>query len=316
MTLLIKIMDWTNREEVLKALRQDGYVLHYVDKSFQSDRELVSVAVRQYGLALEFAKGLLQSDKELVMEAVEQNGNALAFADKSLKKDKHIVLEAVRQNGEALEFADNSLKTDEEFLLEAIELSHSSIKFADESLLLDKNFVLKAMKKNILVLHYVNDSFIMDVFTYGYEYTRNLSGKELNYLFPNEQFRKKIHANMCMKGFQYKIGINRDTLAFNTRNECCPGGLYFTTADFIEKFSDETYGKTIYGVRIPDEARVYIEGPDKLKADMIEIYHLMTTERINCPIEQDTQVTKKWYYNGKLHEENNSSNSYIEWYRY
>ena len=45
--------------------------------------------------------------------------------------------------------------------------------------------------------------------------------------------------------------------------------IYCTTEAHINDFSDETYGKNIYEVKISDEAQVFIEGPNKLKGGML-----------------------------------------------
>ena len=76
---------------------------------------------------------------------------------------------------------------------------------------------------------------------------------------------------MIMHGLKYQIGRNTDTNELNTVGTCSKGGLYFTTEKYINNFSDHTYGKTQYKVTIPEDALVYIEGPDKLKADTIII---------------------------------------------
>ena len=58
---------------------------------------------------------------------------------------------------------------------------------------------------------------------------------------------------------------------FNCDKDCSPGGLYCTTEEHIDDFSNNDYVKNIYEVRLPDEAIVFIEGPNKLKSDMLEI---------------------------------------------
>ena len=60
-------------------------------------------------------------------------------------------------------------------------------------------------------------------------------------------------------------------LIFNCDEECSPRGLYCTPEEHINYFSDEDYGKNIYEVKILDKAQIFIERPNKLKADMLEI---------------------------------------------
>ena len=253
-------MNQNNKEVVLAAVKQDGHALPYADKSLKKDKEVVLAAVKQNGIALYYADESLKKDKEVVLSAVIQNGYALEYADESLKKDKEVVLSAVIQNGHALEYADESLKKDKEFVLAAVKQNGNALCYADESLKKDNEFIQQLIQYTIFAYRYINDGI--------------LTGKKFNELFPNCELRKKIKNDMMMKGFKYQIGINKDTLPFNPTGECKKGGLYCTTKGYINDFKDEEYGKNIYKVRIPDEAQVYIEGPNKLKADMLEIVEL------------------------------------------
>ena len=79
---------------------------------------------------------------------------------------------------------------------------------------------------------------------------------------------------MIMNGFKYQIGLNIDTQPFCPSNECQAGGLYCTIEKHIQDFSDDEFGKKIWKVSIPDDAQVYIEGPNKLKADRLIINEL------------------------------------------
>ena len=55
-----------DRENVLVAVREYGYVLEYVDDSFRADREIVLAAVQQDGNAIEFAAEVVKNDPEIV----------------------------------------------------------------------------------------------------------------------------------------------------------------------------------------------------------------------------------------------------------
>ena len=79
---------------------------------------------------------------------------------------------------------------------------------------------------------------------------------------------------MIMHGFKYQDGLNIDTQPFCSYGKCQAGGLYCTTEDFIGYFSNDYYGNKIWKVTIPDDAQVYIEGPNKLKADRLIINEL------------------------------------------
>jgi hypothetical protein len=55
-------MDWLNKIEVLKAVRQNGWTFQFAHEALQTDREVVLEAVRQYGWALEFAHKDLRAE--------------------------------------------------------------------------------------------------------------------------------------------------------------------------------------------------------------------------------------------------------------
>ena len=108
--------DNKDRDEVLAAVKQNGWALEDADESLQKDREIVMAAVKQDGSALEYADESLQKDKEIVLAAVKNDGGALSYADESFRKDKEIVMAAVNQDAEALDYADESLKKDKDII--------------------------------------------------------------------------------------------------------------------------------------------------------------------------------------------------------
>ncbi len=56
----------TDREEMLEAVRNDGWALENASDSFKADREVVIEAIRSGGgYALKFASEELQNDPEL-----------------------------------------------------------------------------------------------------------------------------------------------------------------------------------------------------------------------------------------------------------
>ena len=61
--------DWNNKEEVLEAVREDGYAFEYASDELKADREAVLAAVQQD--ALEYADDSLKNDPEFMKE-VEQ----------------------------------------------------------------------------------------------------------------------------------------------------------------------------------------------------------------------------------------------------
>ena len=172
------------------------------------------------------------NNKVFIINFIKKDGNNLKYINNKFKEDKEVVLVAVKQNGYILYYADDSLKNDKEIVLEAI-------------------------NNNIFAYKYLNNGII--------------SGKEFNEFFPTIQLRKKIKDNMIMNGFKYQFGLNIDTQPFCPSGTCQTGGLYCTTDKHINDFTDKIYGSKIWKVSIPDDAQVYIEGYNKLKADRLII---------------------------------------------
>ena len=54
-----------SREEMLEAVKKDGYELKDADDSFKADREVVLEAVKESRWALQYASEELQNDPEL-----------------------------------------------------------------------------------------------------------------------------------------------------------------------------------------------------------------------------------------------------------
>jgi len=82
--------DNKDREEVLAAVKQDGYALDDADESLRKDTEIVMAAVKQVGNALDYADESLKKDKEIVMAAVKQEGSFLKFASEELQNDPEL----------------------------------------------------------------------------------------------------------------------------------------------------------------------------------------------------------------------------------
>ena len=70
-------IDWSNKQQVLDAVTQDGDALAYASNALKADREVVMAAVTQNGQVLEYASRELRADKDVVITAVTQYGYAL-----------------------------------------------------------------------------------------------------------------------------------------------------------------------------------------------------------------------------------------------
>src|SRR5579872_5162141 len=100
---------------------------------------------------------------------------------------------------------------------------------------------------------------------------KELSGIEFNDLYKNTHLIKLTNETELHNNFQFKDGLNIDTVDFNATKECSPGGIYFTEKNkgymWLNVYYD-TPMKYMRKVTIPDDARVYIE-EDKFKTDKL-----------------------------------------------
>ena len=86
---------------------------------------------------------------------------------------------------------------------------------------------------------------------------------------------KILNKNMNHYGFQYKEGLNIDTVPFNPKGDCEPGGLYFTDERYI--FDYLHFENLIADVEIPPDAKVY-KNKNKWKADRIILSNIRPVE--------------------------------------
>lgn len=95
-----------------------------------------------------------------------------------------------------------------------------------------------------------------------------LTGKKFNAQY-KQAFYKSMNDDYIHYGFEYKLGLNIDTKPFNPSGECLEGGLYFCDKSTFHLFW-QNYGTTVAIVKIPDDARVYVE-QHKFKSDKLII---------------------------------------------
>lgn len=63
----------STKEEVLEAVKSNGFALQHASDALKADRELVLEVVRKHGRALKWASNKLKNDPEVVLEAVKQD---------------------------------------------------------------------------------------------------------------------------------------------------------------------------------------------------------------------------------------------------
>ena len=97
---------------------------------------------------------------------------------------------------------------------------------------------------------------------------QTLTGAEFTKLHSDKKFVKLTTETENHNGFQFKTGLNIDTLQFSPVGECKAGGLYFCEYDEISQWYSYGDKHCIYyrEVKLPDDASVYTEY-DKYKTD-------------------------------------------------
>jgi len=108
---------------------------------------------------------------------------------------------------------------------------------------------------------------------YDSHHTKVLNGSEFNSLFSDQTFVKLTNRTETHNKFQFVDGLNVDTIQFNPRGNCEPGGIYFTDIRFMRKWIK--YGSAtmryMRKVTIPDDAKVYVE-EFKFKTDKLFLH--------------------------------------------
>ena len=97
-----------------------------------------------------------------------------------------------------------------------------------------------------------------------------LSGREFNEKYQGRKFVKLTNESENHNGYQFRTGLNVDTVAFNPRGICQPGGIYFCEWEKLPMWIDYGSWIMVYArfVSIPEDAQVYEEG-NKFKANKL-----------------------------------------------
>ncbi|CAE7306412.1 dnaJ [Symbiodinium natans] len=143
-----------SREDVLAAVRKDGWALQRAPAHLQADREVVLAAVEQDGWALQFAARELHGDRDLVLRAVRKDGWVLSLASTPLRADKEVVLAAVGQDWRVLRIVPADLRADRDVVLKAVLQEGWALEFASAELQADRDVVLAAVNKTGEALRY------------------------------------------------------------------------------------------------------------------------------------------------------------------
>jgi hypothetical protein len=97
-----------------------------------------------------------------------------------------------------------------------------------------------------------------------------LSGKEFKEKYGDKVLIKLTNKDENHNWFQFKTGLNIDTIRFNPTESCKAGGIYFSEVCFLPLWLEYNKIKTMWcrKVTIPHDAQVYVE-EFKFKADKI-----------------------------------------------
>ena len=94
-----------------------------------------------------------------------------------------------------------------------------------------------------------------------------ITGKKFNEEYKDVVCVKFLNDDLTHFNYTYKNDLNIDTKKFTPYGHCKSGGLYFCTIDNAKIFI-KLYGNKFSYVKIPDDARVYVE-KQKFKANKI-----------------------------------------------
>ena len=119
--------------------------------------------------------------------------------------------------------------------------------------------------------------------------SKEITGKLFNELIGETKIYKILNNTLCHYNFQYKEGLNIDTVVFNPTNKCQSGGLYFCEEKFLINYI--SYGIKIATVEILDDARIYVESK-KFKADKLILSNIICKSYFLIQF-----IVKKMHYN-------------------
>lgn len=135
-------INWSDKQYVLEAVREEGHYLLYAAVNLKRDKEIVFEAIKQNGSAFGRADARLLRDREFALKVIEQKVNAFCYVDDSLKSERCFILDAVKQNGDLLKNLNESQKMDIEIVVEAVKQNGSAVEYASDFFKNDLKFYL------------------------------------------------------------------------------------------------------------------------------------------------------------------------------
>ena len=161
-------IDWSNKEEVMEAIREDSiYALENMDKKFRADKDVMISAIIRNPDAIKCTSKELWEDEEFVVFVLPRYNNVMPLVSEKLLGDKNFILKAAELSKDnVLEYASDEIKSDKEIVLEVVSKRKTGeLQFASEELRSDKEFLLEVVGKGKAlngVLQYADDSLKED----------------------------------------------------------------------------------------------------------------------------------------------------------
>jgi hypothetical protein len=219
---------------------------------------------------------------EMCMYAISQDGNVFGSIPTKYHTADLCAL-AVSKNPFLLQNIPNQHKT-EQICIDSVSKLARMLQYVPENLRtykVCKAAALSVDKEHLAALYkLIPNPVLYDLATEGLIKVepnmfalKAMDGKTFNKLFSEIKFVKLTTFNETHNNFTFKTGLNTDSVKFNPNGQCSPGGLYFTELSKVSQW--RTYNHmTMYWMRsvtVPDDAQVYIEADNKVKADKISL---------------------------------------------
>jgi hypothetical protein len=186
----------STKEEVLEAVKEDGYALKYASEKMKNDEDVVLEAMKP-------------SEFDFLYYCYGYQPLPFQFASYNIRNNKNIVIKLLKENGLVLEWVSDRLKDDEEVVLEAIKQNCLAIKFASYSVRNNKKIAMIAIKKNGINLSHLSDELKKDKQVVLEAASNFILDKEFMML-AEKKWRDKQEKNLCINCFFTSWGIKND----------------------------------------------------------------------------------------------------------
>jgi hypothetical protein len=120
-----KLNIWSNKEIVLKIVKNDGYYLKYVDNKLKKNKRVVYEAVKNYNRGSDnifyYVDDELKKDKEFISKLIEKGYESIyQYINEELKMDRDYTLKLLKLNNYLFKYLDDDYRRDEEMIKEGL----------------------------------------------------------------------------------------------------------------------------------------------------------------------------------------------------